>query len=490
MCGPVGKRKNGMAKSGLGARQIYETLRDQIAAGVFGTEGQLPSSRSLALELGVSRTTVTVAFEQLLAEGFIEVRQGARPHVARGSMRRNVSARMPRLRKAVQLSAFGKRLRGVPPSRTSDAGRLIADFRYGDLAAGDFPAVAWRRAINAAMAQRADRLGYDDPRGSKRLRTALQGYLWRARGLRCELDQIVIVNGSQQGLDLCARLLLDTDNSFVVEEPGYAMARHIFASTGATPIPVEIDGEGLMVDRLADVTARLVYVTPSHQFPLGSVMAVARRRQLLDWAARMRAYVVEDDYDSEFRYDIDPVPPLHTLDAHGNVIYLGTVSKTLSPTLRIGYLVVPHELQDAFAMAKQLSDRHSALLEQEALAAAIESGLYESHIRKMRRLHRERRETLLAAIRLKFGERVAIAGADAGLHVVARFLDLSRKMEPELIDAARRAGIGLHSVSELYATSARPDRVTLIMGYAALEPVKIERGVHVLADVVRRLRAL
>lgn len=476
-----------MTKSNLGARQIYETLRDQIAAGVFGTDGRLPSSRSLALELGVSRTTVTVAFEQLLAEGFIEVHQGARPHVAKGSLLRSPSARASRPRKAAQLSAYGKRLGGVPPSRASATGTLIADFRYGDLAIGDFPAAAWRRAINAAMAQRADRLGYDDPSGSKRLRMALQGYLWRARGLRCELDQIVIVNGSQQGLDLCARLLLDAGDQFVVEEPGYAMARHIFASTGAVPIPVKVDAEGLMADALADVAARLVYVTPSHQFPLGSVMAVSRRRQLLEWAGRSRAYVVEDDYDSEFRYDIDPVPPLHTLDSHGNVIYLGTVSKTLSPTLRIGYLVVPPELQASFATAKQLSDRHSAVLEQEALASVIESGLYESHIRKMRRLHRERRETLLAAIRLKFGDRVAIAGADAGLHVVARFLDLPRKMEADLIDAAHRAGIGLHSVSELYATSARPDHVTLIMGYAALDTIRIERGISVLADVVLSL---
>jgi GntR family transcriptional regulator / MocR family aminotransferase len=477
-----------MVRSGPGARQIYETLRDQIASGVFGVDGHLPSSRSLALELGVSRTTITVAYDQLLAEGFIDVRQGARPQVAEGSLLRSRSLRAARPRKAAQLSAYGKRLRGVPPVAARDTRKLIADFRYGDLAPSDFPRATWRRAITATMAQQLDRLAYDDPRGSERLRMALQGYLWRARRLRCDLEQIVIVNGSQQGLDLCARLLLDADDRFIVEDPGYAMARYIFASTGAVPVPTKVDGEGLVVDALGDVAARLAYVTPSHQFPLGSVMAVARRRQLLEWAQRMRAYLVEDDYDSEFRYDIDPVPPLHTLDAHGNVIYLGTVSKTLSPTLRIGYLVVPHELQASFAMAKQLSDRHSAILEQDALASVIESGLYESHIRKMRRRHRERRETLLAALRLKFGDRVSIAGADAGLHVVASFLDLPRKMEAELIDTAQRAGIGMHSVSELYATSARPAHVTLIMGYAALDPARIERGIHILADVVQQMR--
>lgn len=474
----------------IGARQICETLRDQIASGVFGVDGPLPSSRSLALELGVSRTTVTVAYDQLLAEGFIEVRQGARPHVAAGALQRISPVRAPRTRKPVLLSAYGKRLRRVAMAQDSDGRKLIADFRYGELAAGDFPQAIWRRAINAAMAARADRLGYDDPRGSQRLRMALQGYLWRARGVRCDLEQIVIVNGSQQGLDLCARLLLDAGDQFVVEEPGYAMARHTFASTGATAMPVPADEDGLVTDALVPGTARLVYVTPSHQFPLGSVMAVARRRQLLEWARRSNAHVIEDDYDSEFRYDIDPVPPLHTLDAHGHVIYLGTVSKTLSPTLRIGYLVVPHDLAAAFAMAKQLSDRHSAILEQEALASIIESGRYESHIRRVRRLHRERRETLLGALRRTFGDRVGIAGAEAGLHVVARFLDLSRKREAELIEAARQAGVGLHSVADLYATAARPDCVTLIMGYAALDTKRIERGIHLLGEAVRQCRAL
>lgn len=478
-------RKAGAAATRIGARQIYETLRDQIAAGVFGIDGQLPSSRSLAVELGVSRTTITVAYDQLLAEGFVAVRQGARPRVVAGLLRHVTPVRATRARKAVQLSAYGKRLRRVAMAPDSDGGKLIADFRYGELAAGDFPQAIWRRAIHAAMAGRADRLGYDDACGSRRLRSALQGYLWRARGLRCDLEQIVVVNGSQQGLDLCARLLLDADDRFVVEEPGYAMARHTFASTGAVAIPTPVDDEGLVMDALAPGAARLVYVTPSHQFPLGSVMAVSRRRQLLEWARRSNAHVIEDDYDSEFRYDIDPVPPLHTLDAHGHVIYLGTVSKTLSPTLRIGYLVVPHDLQAAFAVAKRLSDRHSAMLEQEALASIIESGRYESHIRRMRRLHRERRETLFAALRLTFGDRVVIAGADAGLHVVARFLDLPRKLEAELIDTARRAGVGLHSVSDLYATAARPDRVTLIMGYAALDTGRIERGIHLLADAVR-----
>ncbi|MBT1517564.1 PLP-dependent aminotransferase family protein [Bradyrhizobium sp. SRL28] len=221
------------------------------------------------------------------------------------------------------------------------------------------------------MTRRPARLAYNDPCGSRRLRMALQPYLWRSRTVRCEVDQIIIVNGSQQGLDLCARLLLNSDDRFVMEDPGYLMARHVFSATGAAAVPIPVDVEGLDTERLAKIEARLAHVTPSHQFPLGGVMPIARRHQLLAWARKFDAYVIEDDYDSEYRYDTKPVPPLHALAGSEDVIYLGIVSKTLSPTLRIGYLVVPSELQPLFAAAKQIMDRHTPLIEQEALATML-----------------------------------------------------------------------------------------------------------------------
>lgn len=487
-----------LAKSGKnrprprGARQIYEALRDQIRSGVFGTDGQLPSSRALALDLGVSRTTVTVAYEQLLAEGFIEVRQGARPRVAPAVVHREAARAMSKRTRPIRLSAFGERVRAMPPKPDDGAGKFIADFRYGDLAASDFPTALWKRAMNAAMALRRERLAYDDPCGSQRLRMALQGYLWRARTLRCDPEQIIIVNGSQQGLDLCARLMLDPGDRFVIENPCYAMARQIFAGTGALPVAIAVDSDGLNTELLAGVAARLAYVTPSHQFPLGGVMPVSRRHQLLQWAKHSNAFVIEDDYDSEYRYDINPVPPLHALEDSGHVIYLGTLSKTLSPTLRIGYLVVPPSLREVFASAKQLTDRHSPVAEQEALAALIESGAYERYVRRARRLNGERRQTLLNALRLKFADRIAIDGANAGLHIVVRLIDLPRSQEPELIKAALRAGIGIHPASPLYHSGAdetMPDQVSLVMGYSALDAKRIERGVHILAQVVARVRA-
>ncbi|WNJ87879.1 PLP-dependent aminotransferase family protein [Bosea sp. 685] len=469
------------------AREIYQALKDQILGGVFGKQGQLPSSRTLAVELGVSRTTVTVVYEQLLAEGFIEVRQGSRPRVALAAVAPLRPAMQSNRASPKRPSDFAKRIANFAPWLDTRGGRLIADFRYGDLAPADFPIGVWKRAVNSAMAATPERLAYDDPRGSRRLRTALQGYLWRARTLRCDLEQIIVVAGSQQGLDLCARLLLNPDDRFAIENPCYAMARQIFSSTGASPIPINADRDGLNVGALTDFDARLAYVTPSHQFPLGGVMSVSRRYQLLEWARRHEAYVIEDDYDSEYRYDIKPVPPLYGLQEGSNVIYLGTISKTLSPMLRIGYLVVPPELQNLFATAKQLTDRHTPVTEQDALATLIEAGAYESHVRRVRRSNGERRQTLLNALRLKFGDAIEIEGADAGLHIVVWFRTLPARMEGTLVNNARQARIGIHSIASLYdpkSPEAHPDRLGLVMGYAALDLKSIERGVQILGDVV------
>ncbi|MDF2809819.1 MAG: GntR family transcriptional regulator [Microvirga sp.] len=233
----------------------------------------------------------------------------------------------------------------------------------------------------------------------------------------------------------------------------------------------------MKTELLAGLAARLAYVTPSHQFPLGGVMPVARRHQLLEWARRNDAWVIEDDYDSEYRYGINPVPPLHALEESSKVIYLGTISKTLAPTLRIGYLVVPHDLQEVFATAKQLTDRHSPLTEQTASASLIESGAYERHIRRARRLNAERRETLLNVLRLKFSGRIVIEGADAGLHIIVRFRDLPRSLETALIETARRASVDLHSISPLYALgSHQPDQASLVMGYAVSIPAGSRAG--------------
>jgi GntR family transcriptional regulator/MocR family aminotransferase len=221
-------------------------------------------------------------------------------------------------------------------------------------------------------------------------------------------------------------------------------------------------------------------------------LPIGRRRQLLAWARQAKALIVEDDYDSEYRYDISPVPPLYGLDDSSNVIYLGTVSKTLSPTLRIGYLVVPHQLQDVFITAKELVDRHTSISEQSAVASMLESGLYESHVRKIRCRNGERRQALLSSLRREFGDRISIAGADAGLHIVIWFHEIAQSVTAELIEQAEALGVGVHSVTPLHDPCVRddlPEQVGLIMGYAALETRQIEKGVQLLRQALDRLDA-
>jgi GntR family transcriptional regulator/MocR family aminotransferase len=467
-------------------RSICETIKGRIATGSLGAGARLPSTRSLAAEWGVSRTTVTAAYEQLIAEGYLESRQGARTQVARGLGPPPAPdgwtgpAEPPD-----RLSAYGQRLAEFILPPVAGRVRMLADFRYGDLAAEDFPLLAWRKAVGAAMQRRHGHIRYDDPRGSSGLRAALQGYLWRARGLRCDPDQIIVVNGSQQGLDLCARLLLNPGDRAVMEDPGYNLACQVFLAAGAEVVPVSVDHEGMMTGSLP--SARLAYVTPSHQFPLGSVMSAPRRRELLAWAQRMGGHVIEDDYDSEYRFDIDPIPPLQALDQTGRIIYLGTVSKTLSPTLRLGYLVVPTPLAETFAKAKRLADRHTPSLEQEALAGLIESGAYERHVRRIRRRNGERRAALLAVLSAALGDAVTVVGADAGLHVVVWLNRVPKAQEEALIARALAAGIGLYPVGPLYIPAepdARPDKAGLVMGYASLNEQAINQGVRTLSEVI------
>jgi GntR family transcriptional regulator / MocR family aminotransferase len=501
-------------------RRICEAIKDQIRRGVYGPGARLPSTRALAANWGVSRTTVTAAYGQLIAEGYLETRQGARATVAQGLEHFPVkwirftveNARKPKpradsvttetalgpdvtrprrtpARATARLSTYGERVADLPAPVRSPPGRLIADFRYGDLAAADFPTLAWRKAMNTAILRRPASLRYGDPSGSHELRAALQGYLWRARGLRCDLDQIVIVNGSQQGLDLCARLLLDPGDPVLIENPCYALARQTFVAVGAVPIAVEVDCEGMRTDGLAD--ARLAYVTPSHQFPLGSVMSAARRRELLAWARRSGACVIEDDYDGEYRYDITPIPALQALDGAETVIYLGTVSKTLSPTLRLGYLVVPLGLRDVFAKAKRLADRQTPALEQDALAELIASGAYERHVRSARRKNGERRAALLASLSKAFGDDVTVVGADAGLHVVVWLNRVPRAREDDLLARSAAGGLGLYPVSALYdpaSVASRPEIAGLVMGYASLGEREIDQGVQRLAAVLEEFR--
>lgn len=480
-------------RSGL-SRALFEEFRTRIADGTYAAAAALPSTRALAAERGLSRATVTLVYEQLAAEGFIETRTGAASRVAVGagppSKAQRTRARTPAPnRLAGRLSAVGNRIAalGMGDSSRTTLGEI--DFVYGPLAGSDFPTLAWMKVLRAVEHQRSRRLEYEDPRGNLDLRKALHAHLSQTRGLACSVDQLMIVNGSQQALDLCARLLIDPGDGVVVENPGYRMAHHAFEAYGAQLLCVDVDAHGLETEQLASLApAQLAFVTPTHQFPLGSFLPIGRRRQLLEWAAERKAWVIEDDYDSEYRYAVRPEATLQSLDAHGCVIYVGTFSKTLSPQLRLGYMVLPQALVETFAAAKRLTDRHAATGVQRALALLLEDGSYGRHVRRIRRLQQARQRALVNALGRYLGKQIEVQGAASGLHLVVWFQALPASAESALVQAARDRGVRVYPISSLFhpgtpgALKRRP--AGLVMGYALLEQEAIEEGVRRLAEAL------
>lgn len=482
-------------------RALYEEIKARVLDGTYGAGTLLPSTRACAAERGLSRTTVSTVYEQLAAEGFIETKAGASSRVAAGAMSargaragagRGSSGHRDSLPQA-RLSAFGQRVRNLKLASTEAPAAGHIDFKYGPLAGADFPTLAWMKASRKVERERPPRLAYTDPRGDPGLRRALQAYLARARGISCQLDQLLIVNGSQQALDLCARVLLDPGDLVVVENPGYRMAHHVFSAVGARLLGIPVDQQGLMTDELARVRhAALAFVTPTHQFPLGAFLAMPRRQALLKWAAQTGAWILEDDYDSEYRYAVRPEPTLQSLDARGAVIYIGTFSKTLSPELRLGYMIVPPQLAGTFASAKQLADRHAASHAQRTLAVLLEEGSYDRHVRRIRRLQEARRGALLSALERHLPGRVSVEGASSGLHLVAWIDGVSGEREADLVAAAEKEHVLVYPVGPLYlpqrGAAARRRTAGLLLGYALLDPDQIERGVKRLAAAIRMVR--
>ncbi|WP_250437056.1 MULTISPECIES: PLP-dependent aminotransferase family protein [unclassified Caballeronia] len=473
-------------------RRIYDLLRAQIADGTLPAGAPAPSTRALAADLGVSRTTVTAAYEQLAAEGFLVTSAGRVARVATPPMPLAPPIPARAERTAPALSAYGRRVSTLPMPVLAQVTKGSINFLYGAVSARDFPSLIWKRAYQAELLHQPDSLYYVAPEGDASLRRALQAYLGRARGLVCDSDQIVVVNGTQQALDLCARLLLDPGDAFAFEDPGYLIARHCFEASGGVALPVPVDEHGLDTRRLpADGRARLAYVTPSHQFPLGGVLPIGRRLELLEWAQRHDAWIIEDDYDGEFRYGQRPIDALQSIDTNGRVIYIGTFSKALSPHLRLGYMILPHDLVPAFRQAKRLADRHSAVIDQRVLAALIESGAYERHVRRVRREYERRRAALLDAIADLLPKRAHATGTAAGLHVTLWLPFIDAAHEAALVAAAHAKGVGVYPVSPLHVapcggTSNRT--AGLILGYASVPVEQIRKGIEILADVIAHFR--
>lgn len=470
-------------------RRVYHALKSAIRSGRLGPAARLPSTRQLAADLGLSRNTVMLAYEQLAAEGYVVSRDRATTSVV-GTVPPPMTRARPEMARAPRISAYARRLSRDPavPSPGASASRPVPryDFRYGTPALDEFPREIWRRLL-AARARRTSRdaVGYASPRGHAPLREALAEYLRRARGVSCDAGQILIVNGSQQAFDLAARVLLDPGDGAVVEEPFYPGATAPFEAVGARLVRIAVDAEGLDTARLPSPGAgvRLAYVTPCHQFPTGVIMPLDRRLALLDWASRVGAWIVEDDYISEFRYEGRPIEALQSLDRDGRVVYVGTFSKTLFPALRLAYLVLPRPLVPPFTAVKWVTDRFSATLAQEAVADFITSGQFERYLRRAGARNAARRRALIAALRQHFGDRVEIAGENTGVHLLVWLNDVRPRGLDAVIARAARVGVGIYPISPYYAHP--PARAGLLFGYASLTEAEIRAGIRLLADVIR-----
>jgi GntR family transcriptional regulator / MocR family aminotransferase len=469
-------------------RQLCEWFRRAILAGQLRPGQRVPSTRSLAAELKVSRIPVSSAYEQLHAEGYFETFVGAGTCVARSIPDDALKPGIEKIPRVSRQASNGNALRQV--SRRVALMRLPAEtwsnklvpFRVSLPALEHFPTRVWSQLLNRHSRKSTRQfMAYGDAKGYVPLREAIAEYLGTVRAVRCEASQVLVTTGSQQGLQLSAQVLLDANERVWVEEPGYPGARQALTMAGAQLVPVPVDHEGLDVAegiRRAR-NARAVYITPSHQYPLGVTMTATRRMLLLNWAMRSGAWIIEDDYDSEYRLGGRPIASLQGLDPDARVIYVGTFSKVMFPALRLGYVVVPKDLVVAFSTVRDATDQFSSTLYQAAMTDFIREGHFARHIRRMRMLYMERRTALVQAIHKQMGGDLEVIGAEAGMHLVAL-------LPPGVSDVAisrRAAEMGISAMPLTSCYAKPPLRGGLILGYGGADA----RQIH---DGIRRLRMI
>lgn len=475
-------------------RQLYQALRQRVLDGRLVSGTRLPASRDLAAALSISRNSVVRAYDQLYAEGFIEGRVGDGTYVAQLPTAKKLSTKVstglptglsPALstnwldlplissERVIHNTALGRvktNHLALPPSGPPKA------FRVGVPAFDLFPFDVWAK-LNAAFWRKPDlqQLCYGDPAGDERLRGLIAAYLRSSRGLQCTAEQIVITSGAQQAISLCAQLLVEPGDGVALENPGYRAAGHAFAIAGANLHGVAVDADGIDCAALNAIEdCRLAYVTPSHQYPLGVVMSLARRLELLAWAERTDGWIVEDDYDGEYRYSGAPLAPLAALDRSGRVLYVGTFGKVAFPALRLGYLVLPAGLVDPFARRRAVDVRHSEVSTQAVMAEFMAAGHFQRHIRRMRRAALSRRNTLLAGWPQGIEGMGSLPAVTAGLHLTVRVDSLAR--EQQLLAQAHAADVEVNGLSSYWLpdSSTPPDRrAGLVLGFAAVPEAQI-----------------
>jgi GntR family transcriptional regulator/MocR family aminotransferase len=432
-------------------------------SGALQAGSKLPSTRELADNLHVSRNVILEAYDQLLAEGYIESQPGSGTYVAEGAYLAEAYAQRS-IPIASGVNTHHKKSQGI-------------DFRPGLPALDHFPRKIWSQLAQHIYSEAdASLFGYDNPEGRLELREVLSHYLLRTRGVHCTPDQLIITSGAAQGLSMLTKMLLSPTASVIVEDPVTAEVQTIYARSGAKLIPVPVDKHGLQTELLPENEhPGFVFVTPSHQYPLGSILPIQRRISLIHFARSADCYIVEDDYDSEFRYTGTPISSLQGLDPE-RVIYIGTFSKILSPALRLGYMILPSSLISASRLTKRLNDLHSPTLDQLVLAHFIEEGHLERYILKMKRLYRKRRDVLIDSLEHAFGNRVHILGDATGIHLVAEFPGIDFTTDA-ITQALEQAGVYIYPV-EMHAIRKGLHCHQIILGYGNLTIEQIEDGVQ------------
>ncbi|WP_326698635.1 PLP-dependent aminotransferase family protein [Streptomyces sp. NBC_01754] len=486
-------------------QQVCDQVTLLVRSGQLRAGDVVPASRELALQLGVSRTVVMRAYELLRANAILTARRGSGTRVA-GTAGVTGGAAAPG--RPVVPAALAPQ----PPRSTADGDALWQpwepapahhpgagiDFRHGTPALADFPVTRWLQSLQEAYG-RADAaaLGYGPAEGAPALRTEIATLVRQSRALDASADRIMVTGGATQAMDILVRLLVGPGDVVVIEDPSHTVLRQIFGCSRAAVVPVPVDEQGL---RVGDIDARvrahghdparvkLVYVTPSHQFPTGFIMSEGRRTALLEWAHRSGATVLEDDYHNEFTFTAERLPALAAARHRDTVVYVGSFSKTLFPALRIGYAVLPPHLVQPFLGIKWITDRLTPTVGQDALAHFISTGGYLRHISRMTRLYRKRRSRLIEALLEHFGSEVRISGEAAGLHVLVTLTGTRGAGEGEIARLAAGRGVRIYPASG-YFVQELPAEPTFLMGYAALTTARITEGVALLADVVREVRS-
>jgi GntR family transcriptional regulator/MocR family aminotransferase len=478
-------------------QQVVHHLRRMIQEGALPPGSKVPSTRSLSEQLSVSRGSVVIAYHHLAAEGYLETRSASATFVSRNLpedfIRANPSHEtMPPPARAVDAAepfpSPSQPLQLFDPEQD----KLLCDFRMGRAEKSFFPMKAWRRLIPECLGGAEHALSqYGDPAGYRPLRIAISNHVLRARGVRCAPEQVIIVAGCQEGLNVISQVLLSPGSAVAVEDPCYQGAAGVFEAHHAQLIPIPLDDGGMDITALAASAAKLAYVTPSHQFPLGSTMNLERRKGLIKWAVEADAYVIEDDYDSDFRYERSPLSAVKSFDTTERVIYIGTFSKSIGAGLRLGYMVVPPQLARASIAAKALMNNGHPWLDQAVMAEFIRSGAFEKHLRLIRKHYLGRRNHLIAQLRLRLGPDCVVKGAESGMHL-AVYLPGMGMTAHELQIRLKAKGVGVYALQESPARQFNRfahDEDILLLGYAGLTEQKISIAIEKMAEVLQRPHA-